>query len=310
MKKWITIILLLVIVLAGAVYFFIPTRENFTYRVNAACKSDAATRLIINKDRWKNWWPGQQKNDTVYSYKHYDYKINTIYFNGFEATVTDGRNLVSGLLQVISEENNNTVLQWATNFVYSPNLVTRLLQYGQAGSIKTNIKSLLGSMKDYFDKEENVYGFKVTEQKVTDSSLISLKQKFSHYPTTQEVYSMINSLKGYINKKGGEAINPPMLNVHTDDSVNFETMVAIPVKKDLPSEGIFQQKKMILGNILVAEVKGGASAVAKDEMELRNYLNDFRRSSPAIPYQSLVTDRLRESDSSKWVTRWYYPVFK
>jgi hypothetical protein len=29
----------------------------------------------------------------------------------------------------------------------------------------------------------------------------------------------------------------------------------------------------------------------------------------AIPYQSLVTDRMKEPDTMKWLTRLYVPVF-
>jgi len=86
-------------------------------------------------------------------------------------------------------------------------------------------------------------------------------------------------------------------------------MVAIPTKSDLQSEGKFQLKKMVLGNILMAEVKGGVHIVMKGENELTNYMDDYKKLSPAIPFQSLITDRQLETDSSKWVTRLYYPIF-
>jgi hypothetical protein len=66
---------------------------------------------------------------------------------------------------------------------------------------------------------------------------------------------------------------------------------------------------MALGNILVGEVKGGTYTVISGEQNLTNYVNDHKKMSPAIPYQSLVTDRLLEADTSKWVTKLYYPVF-
>lgn len=86
-------------------------------------------------------------------------------------------------------------------------------------------------------------------------------------------------------------------------------MVAIPTKKPLPSKNKFQVKRMILGNILMGEVKGGITTVINSEEQLANYVTDHKKLSPAISYQSLVTDRLMEKDSTKWVTRLYYPVF-
>jgi hypothetical protein len=65
---------------------------------------------------------------------------------------------------------------------------------------------------------------------------------------------------------------------------------------------------MVLGNILVAEVKGGVYTAEKAIEVLSVYANDKKRISPAIPYQSLVTDRMQVSDTSKWITRLFYPV--
>jgi hypothetical protein len=42
---------------------------------------------------------------------------------------------------------------------------------------------------------------------------------------------------------------------------------------------------------------------------MKNYVEDNKKTSPAIPYQSLITNRLTETDTTKWVTKLYYPVF-
>ena len=87
-------------------------------------------------------------------------------------------------------------------------------------------------------------------------------------------------------------------------------MVAVPTKTELPSEGNFQLKKMIRGNILLAEVKGGLHTIINGEQELDNYVNDYKKIAPAIPFQSLVTNRQLVTDTSKWVTQLYYPIFQ
>jgi hypothetical protein len=66
---------------------------------------------------------------------------------------------------------------------------------------------------------------------------------------------------------------------------------------------------MVLGNILEAEVRGGEAAVQNGIEELENYKEDHEKTSPAIPFQLLVSDRSKEPDTAKWITRLYYPVF-
>ena len=62
------------------------------------------------------------------------------------------------------------------------------------------------------------------------------------------------------------------------------------------------------GNILVTEVKGGKAEINKAYKQIMNYMADHSRTPPAIPFESLVTDRRNEPDSNKWITRIYYPV--
>ena len=62
------------------------------------------------------------------------------------------------------------------------------------------------------------------------------------------------------------------------------------------------------GNILITEVKGGPEEIKKAYRQVELYISDFQRVAPAIPFESLVTDRRAEKDSTKWITRIYYPV--
>jgi hypothetical protein len=66
---------------------------------------------------------------------------------------------------------------------------------------------------------------------------------------------------------------------------------------------------MILGSLLTAEVKGGAHTVSEAEKQLENYVRDYQIVSPAIPFQTLVTDRRKEMDTARWVSIVNYPVF-
>ena len=87
-------------------------------------------------------------------------------------------------------------------------------------------------------------------------------------------------------------------------------MTAIPVDRELPLTKEFAPKFLLKrGNILETEVRGGPYKIETGLNELENYKNDYKFTSPASPYQLLVTDRLKEQDTAKWVTRLYYPVY-
>jgi len=62
------------------------------------------------------------------------------------------------------------------------------------------------------------------------------------------------------------------------------------------------------GFILEGEVKNGPYTIDAAMEQLEVYRADHQYTSPAIPYQLLVTDRLKETDTSKWITKLYYPI--
>lgn len=309
MKKWLIILTVLIIAFICSVYILIPAEQTFTYSTEVNCTNEAATRFLVNKSRWQQWWPGEKKEEHVYTYKKYNYRITKLLLNGFEATIFNEKDSVAGWLNMQPSGNNAVTFEWQSQFSYPGNPVTRLMLYKEATEIKKNIESLLLDIKKFFDEEKNVYGFTASVQKVTDEFLITVKQPMDHSPSTEEIYGIIKDIKNYISQKGGKEKNPPMLNVHNEVPGKYDVMVAIPTTRQLPQEGKFLYREMVLGNILVADVTGGVYKVQKAEEELNNYVFDHQKTSPAIPYQSLVTDRVAEKDTAKWITRLYYPVF-
>jgi hypothetical protein len=170
------------------------------------------------------------------------------------------------------------------------------------------MNDVLNALKAFAENQENIYGFKIHQIKVKDSLLVTTSVETREDPGTEKTYELINELKQYIkNNKAGET-DYPMMNVHKIGNNKFQLMVAIPVNKEIEERGNIEFKRMVLGNLLVTEVTGGEEKIKKGIMEIENYLLDYNKTSPAIHFQMLVTDRLKQPDSSQWITRIYYPV--
>lgn len=309
MKRGMPILAFIILTSLVAGYFLISGSQQFIYSTYINCTNEGAIRQIQNKEKWQLWWPGQKEKDDLYSFKNYHFRIDEIMFNGFEATIYNNTDALKSNLQVLPLGIDSSEFQLSCSYAFSSNPFRRYAQYFRLKKTKKTVAELLTAIKPFYEKEENIYGMKIEMQKVKDSSLVSIKNSFAHYPSTEEIYNMVNSLKEYISKKGGEENNYPMLNIYETSPQSYEVMVAIPTKWDIPMEGNFKLKKMVLGKILVCEVKGGEKTVMQGEKQLSFYVNDHKKISPAISFQSLVTNRLKEPDTSKWITKLYYPVF-
>jgi hypothetical protein len=201
-------------------------------------------------------------------------------------------------------------ISWHAEQVSSSNPFIRFSRYRHAKATEKNMHKILQSMKAFLEKTKNIYGVEINRTLVNDSVLISTRRSFEHYPNVQEIDAMIRDLRKYIVQNNAIEKNLPMLNVLRIDSSHYEAMSAIPVDKALPPTNEFAPKFLLKGgNILEAQVQGGPTTIENGLKELENYRSDYRFTSPAIPYQLLVTDRMKEPDTTKWITKLYYPVF-
>lgn len=310
MKKWILLILPLII-LGVFTYILIPSKESFRLYEKINFTQTGTARLIQKKQFWNTWWQGKAFNPDTFLNSGVTYRIDKILFNKIEFTILPGVNTdsIKSSLEFSEGNNDSTDVYWNSFYQYSLQPIKRINQYFTNNKLKSNAKKFLEKLKCILEDQQKIYGFKIATEKVIDGSLISTKKLFNHYPTTDDIYTLTALLKTYIKNKEAFAINPPMLNVYTEDSLNYSAMVAIPTNKTLPSTDNISLKKMVLGKILMAEVKGGPLNIKEGEKQLRNYFEDYRKASPAIPFQSLVTDRSVEPDTSKWITRLYYPIY-
>jgi hypothetical protein len=307
MKKWIWALVLLIIVLV-VVAWWLPATVQVQQTLVLKRPLSAVERSMINTKHWPEWWPGKQVADSVYEHAGHRWQINTILLNGFTATDLDQPGRYYDC-KIVLMENNQTALSLTVWQQAGANPISKLRANFSKAAYQRFAESWLASVASYFESDERLYGFKVVQTKVKDSSYLSVRQQYDHAPTVADVYSLVDELRTYISTNKGQAVNAPIMNVYRESATRYELMVAIATAFDLPGTNRYQLKKMMLGNILEGEVKGGAATAAKAEASMRLYANDYRKISPAIPFQQLVTDRRTEPDTSKWVTKLCYPIF-
>lgn len=308
MKKMVLGVLAAVLVLIVSSYVFIPNVIELRSSAGVKATGEGLHRMLLSKESVAMWWPGKTSNDSFYLNNNL-YKIENsnitllhISINGQPTSLSTGLFLVSMMI-------DSTQLEWTGSMVTSYNPVKRFLRYLEAKNIRQDMNGILKSIKRFYSKPENVYGIEIQKSYVSDSFLIATSGQCKGYPTNQYIYNLIDQLRKYAIRQLAKETGYPMLNVNTLDSINFDVRVAIPIDKLLPSSGDILQKRMLGGGfILVAEVKGGVSVTLKALQQLQRFVEDYQYRAPAIPFYSLITDRSIEPDSSKWITKIYFPV--
>jgi hypothetical protein len=260
----------------------------------------------MNDENWAKWWPGEEK----FQLGQTTFRLTQKRINSFEVIIPQEKDSIITQLMIIQINPDSTALIWSSELVAGNNPVKRLSNYKKAITLKKDIDVLLTHLGNFLSDQRNIYGFEVKQVKVTDSVLISTRKTFDHYPSEVETEEIIKKLRAYIKANNAKEMNYPMLNVKELDSSRFEAMAAIATDITLPNTSEFASKMLLKGgNLLEAQITGGPATIKKAFDEYENVIREYGYTPPAIPYQLLITDRTKEPDTAKWVTRIYYPIF-
>ena len=315
MRKWILAILTGTLALIVSLYIFIPGKIAIQKSIVTNASQQAVSRLLFEDSCWKKWWSGNNITaikDSLpsFNYDGLNWTITDKKYSSILLAIREAKDTVCiSSLNIIAVSKDSVQLNWQATISSPANPLKRLQQWLKAGKIKSDMKFLLNKTGAFFSKPANIYGIEIRQDRVVDSTLISTYDSVKGYPDVAFIYGLIDELKKYIVSQQATITGYPMLNIFTKDSSIYLVKVALPVDKKLPSSGKMAYKWMLPGGyILATDVRGDSKAIDQAFKQLEYFVNDNNRHAPAIPFLSLITDRLQEKDSSKWITRIYYPV--
>jgi hypothetical protein len=239
----------------------------------------------------------------------YTYTVSQPLYNAANIRINQGKNIYITHVVLFPLNKDSTLLRWSTKIQEDNNPLKKLITYYKAQALRNNMAEVVQQLRLYLENTECVYNYNIKHTTLTDTILISTKILSKAYPSTAQVYALVQSLQQYIDEQGAHATNYPMLNVRQSDS-GFITMVGIPTDKKLPEKGAFIPKRLIpyKNKILTTEVRGGTPTILKAYHQIELYMQDRSLQAPVIPFEQMITDRSREADTSKWITKIFYPI--
>ena len=308
MRKILIILIFLSLSFFIWVYFFVPAQLNIDESVLVKSNKNTVNRGLNDMALWKQWWPDTMNNRLSYDGIIYQPQLPGLY--AFAVKVTDITTGYKTILSIVESNRDSVLLTWKGAFSTGSNPFTRISRYRQIKKLAGDMKDILKKKKKFMSNPRNVYGIIATNEIVKDTLLLNTHAIFSHIPSTDKTYALINKLIRAAHDAGATVTGYPMINITQGDSSGYLLRVALPVNKPVQEENGIVIKRMIPGNILVSNnIAGGTGTVEHAFKQMMNYARDLNKTSPAIPFQSLITNRQIEKDSTKWITRIYCPVY-
>jgi hypothetical protein len=298
-----------------SIYLFLPAKVTFSKVIVIKTKINIANRFLMDESKWGKWFPREVFDNlpalsdrNAYGYQNHFYSIDRKMMNTAEISISNNKIALKSLINMISIHGESVAIEWKSELPESSNPINRIKNYIKAKKLQRNMTDILEHLKAFLGENKKVYGIDIHEIISKDSTLTATKLISKDYPSTPELYNLIGRLKKYIKSQGAKENNFPMLHVKKVNDTTFETMVAIPVNKYLPGDDKIFFKRFVPWKVLTAEVRGGTHTVNEALHQMEVYISDYHREAMAIPFESLVTDRSKQPDTTQWITRIYTPV--
>lgn len=311
MKRLLILIGVVVVLALVCIEVAIPSTLQVSRVVPVRTRSVAVFHVLRNEDRWMGWWPDSSmgQDNGVMWYHGIGYRIQQLSYNLVDVGIRTPREELDSRIRILPIGSmDSSLVQWNCSIPVGSNPWSKIGRYREARKIAADMGELLGFAADFVNKKENIYGISVWESSTKDTLLVFEESHFSVLPGDAEVYRLIDGVKKRIGQAGASVTGYPMVNISGGDT-GYKVRVAVPTDRRVEDKGPFHFMRLIPGNYLVTEVTGGPGTVVKALAAMKDYIRDYQRTVMAIPFQSLVTDREAEPDSTRWKTRIYYPIF-
>ncbi|MDO6432047.1 hypothetical protein Q4E93_15705 [Flavitalea sp. BT771] len=300
-KKWLAGGVLIILLLAiCSVYIFIPSTIASSVYMPVKCPVDAAFRVVSQKDVWERLAAESQGRSS--------YRLRNIFFRQVALTGGGDSSKADALTILPVPSVDSAILRWSFVRKAGANPFKRINQYRQIGEDKNEVRVVLNFLHAYLEKNENVYDTPVKDSMLQDTAMVTIRWESDQYPSPDSIYARVDMMRKYIKEEGAQITNYPMLNVVRGKNGRFRNMAAVPTDRLLKGRGMIFPSRFISWKILTGEVRGGETIVEKAIAGLSKYATDRQHTAMAIPFQFLVTERNREPDTLKWLTRVCLPV--
>ncbi|PWT72819.1 MAG: hypothetical protein C5B59_14895 [Bacteroidetes bacterium] len=309
MKRKLIALFLIFVMAIASIYVLTPKRHVVSRAVAFPGTSNAAYRFASDESKIIKWWPASHQNlDAGLVYKDDSFHVMEKFHQVVNISIHNKDFQIPTTLSILTLPGDSVAINWQGSIPGGSNPIDKIKQYRLASRVGDQMEDILHAFANFMSKPINIYDYALTITSIKDTMLIASKFADTVYPSTAAVYQVIHNLKAYAQKQGAEVTGSPMLNVTKLDNKQFQTMVAIPVNKEIPGNSHIFNRRMVPGHFLITDVKGGDSTIQEALQQVQFYFDDNRKISMAIPFQYLITDRMIEKDSSKWVTRIYAPI--
>ncbi len=328
--KNIVIGLLALIITLGVIAFILPSKVHIERSINIKAPKEVVFDQVNNLQNWEKWSPWQHidtamdlkyfgnekgegagfewKSDqsnvgcgsvTIFASKPYDSIYAEIDF------LSKGK---GNLYYLFKKSDSGTKVKWIFELNLGYNPITRYIGLFMNKRIGKNFENGLDSLKQVAENISTRHQLITKEIKVLAFTYIGIREKIKPVELGQKMGINFKELKMFIEKNKLKMTNVAFSIYYsfTKDEVEYEA--GIPVEKCKTGNNKIKIGQMKACKAIVTDYYGPYSGLGKEYEVIEKWIVDNKKKISGLPFEMYITGPITEKDSTKWLTKIYYPV--
>ncbi len=318
------IILVVLIVIVGLI---LPSKAHVERSLTINAPQEVLFEQVNNLHNWEEWSPWHRLDPAMkleysgplsgtgasYSWNSTnknvgDGKLTILYSHPYDSISVEMDFMKQGISNgyyLFQKTDSGTHVTWGFDADMGKNPFLKyfglMMNKYVGGDYEKGLKNL-----DSLVHTLSPYNVEIRELK--DFNYVSIRQNCSWDDVSQVMTNAYGKLMKYIRSSGAEMTNAPYAIYHNIDNGEIDLEMGIPVNKIIASKGNINSGTFNSSKAASVDYYGFYDNLGKAHNAIQDWVMKMGMESNGSPMEFYVTDPSSEPDTSKWLTRIYYPV--
>jgi effector-binding domain-containing protein len=327
-KLVVVFVVLIILFLVGA--YMLPSELHITKSVFIRSSPEVIFEQVNNLKNWEKWSPWENI-DTTMDLKYFGNPTGE--GSGFEwksdnSDVGSGRLIIDaskpydsinteielgrkekGIASFLFQKNDTgSFITWDFRLNLGNNPFSRYFGLFRKGKLEDSFQLGLLSLKKVSENMTISLSLKIFQMKFGGFTYLGIREKVNPSEMVGKTSKSIRVLRDYISKKELKITLSPFRLFNSISKKEIDLTTGIPVEKADSA-----QDSIIVGHILPCKVAfvnyiGSYSGLNNGHEAIKKWIDVNKRKIIGSPFELYITDSLNEKDSTRWLTKIFYPI--
>lgn len=325
--KIILIIAVIIVACAISATFFMPRKLQFENHQFINAPVHVVYNQVNNILNWENWSPWSLQDQTIAidynktksgegaGYKWYSTNkkigegkleiVNSVFLDTIIINVQFSYNTVASGIFIFEKADSGTTIIWNMDIELDFDPISKIRGYFN------HYKSAdfyYNGLTELADICKNIPEYTVYKTSVVGFNYLGITTKCLNAEIGEKMGYNYMELSNYLTQNDIAITNAPIAIYYSYNDIETEFEVGFPIDSKPPKRKKYNFGEIPTGNYVTTLHYGAYNDLIDAYIAINQFIADSNYAINGLPWEQYLTNPEKEPDTSKWMTRIYFPV--